>query len=82
MQGSVIVMTRCNARSWDRYPARARNGWIIFYTHDVAEQPSEWGCTPAQLEAVVGYAAQRLPVLPVRDVAVRVVGRPASRAAA
>ena len=48
--------------------AAAGNGWIIFYTHDVADEPSEYGCTPAQLEAVVGYAAQLLPVLPVREV--------------
>jgi peptidoglycan/xylan/chitin deacetylase (PgdA/CDA1 family) len=54
--------------------ARDRNGWVIFYTHDVSEDPSEWGCTPAQLEAVVGHAAQRLPILPVREVAARVVG--------
>jgi hypothetical protein len=54
--------------------ARDRNGWVIFYTHDVSEDPSEWGCTPAQLEAVVDHAAQRLPILPVRDVAARVVG--------
>ena len=62
--------------------AQTRNGWIIFYTHDICEQPSEWGCTPAQLEAVVGYAAQRLPVLPVRDVAVRLSGGRSVRAAA
>lgn len=54
--------------------AQAKNGWVIFYTHDVAEQPSEFGCTPAQLEAVVAYAAQRMPVLPVRDVAARIIG--------
>jgi peptidoglycan/xylan/chitin deacetylase (PgdA/CDA1 family) len=28
-------------------------GWLIFYTHDVAERPSRYGCTPAQLEHVV-----------------------------
>lgn len=54
--------------------AHARNGWVILYTHDVAERPSEYGCTPAQLEAVVGYAAQRMRVLPVRDVASRFAG--------
>jgi len=64
--------------------AQARNGWVIFYTHDVADRPSEFGCTPAQFEAVVAYAAQRMPVLPVRDVAARIIGggadQPASRA--
>ncbi|WP_295690433.1 polysaccharide deacetylase family protein [uncultured Maricaulis sp.] len=27
-------------------------GWLIFYAHDVQETPTEWGCTPAQLERV------------------------------
>lgn len=33
--------------------AVACNGWLIFYTHDVQENPSEWGCSPAYFEAVV-----------------------------
>ncbi len=48
--------------------ARAAAGWLIFYTHDVAERPSDFGCTPAQLDAVVAYAAATGAVLPVRDV--------------
>ena len=51
--------------------AHAGNAWTIFYTHDVAEEPSEWGCTPAQLEIVAAYAASALEVLPVRDVVAR-----------
>ncbi|XBQ15680.1 MAG: polysaccharide deacetylase family protein [Oceanicaulis sp.] len=27
-------------------------GWLIFFGHDVRENPSEWGCTPAFLETV------------------------------
>ncbi len=27
-------------------------GWLIFYAHDVQENPSEWGCTPDQLRSV------------------------------
>lgn len=44
------------------------SGWLIFYTHDVTEAPSPYGCTPQQWEAVVSYAARTSPVLPVRDV--------------
>ena len=51
--------------------ARARNGWVIFYTHDVTDQPSEWGCTPAQLETVAAYVAGGMDVFPVRDVVAR-----------
>jgi peptidoglycan/xylan/chitin deacetylase (PgdA/CDA1 family) len=54
--------------------AHAGNAWIIFYTHDIAEQPSEFGCTPDQLAAVVAYAAPRLAVLPVRQVIAEIAG--------
>jgi peptidoglycan/xylan/chitin deacetylase (PgdA/CDA1 family) len=39
--------------------AAARKAWLILYTHDVAEAPSEWGCTPAALERLVD-AAEKL----------------------
>ncbi|HEY1796703.1 MAG TPA: polysaccharide deacetylase family protein [Stellaceae bacterium] len=48
--------------------ARATDGWLIFYTHDVIETPSPYGCTPEQLDTVVAYAAAACPVLTVRDV--------------
>jgi peptidoglycan/xylan/chitin deacetylase (PgdA/CDA1 family) len=48
--------------------ARARNGWLIFYTHDLAETPSTYGCTPQWFDRVVALAAARCAVLPVRDV--------------
>lgn len=47
---------------------RDAGGWIIFYTHDVGDAPSAYGCTPRQLEALVAYAVERTVVLPVRDV--------------
>ncbi|HVH81660.1 MAG TPA: polysaccharide deacetylase family protein, partial [Stellaceae bacterium] len=48
--------------------AQAENAWLIFYTHDVADDPSPFGCTPAQFQSIVAYAAESVPVLPVRDV--------------
>lgn len=33
--------------------AKARRAWLIFYTHDVQEAPSPYGCTPDYFEAVV-----------------------------
>jgi peptidoglycan/xylan/chitin deacetylase (PgdA/CDA1 family) len=48
--------------------AQAENAWLIFYTHDVADEPSPFGCTPAHFRSIVAYAAENLPVLPVRDV--------------
>jgi peptidoglycan/xylan/chitin deacetylase (PgdA/CDA1 family) len=47
---------------------RSVEGWLIFYTHDVASAPSPYGCTPEQLEAIVAYAAERTTILPVREV--------------
>ncbi len=42
------------------------NGWLIFATHDVSNDPTPWGCTPALFEEIVRYAvksgAQILPV--------------------
>ena len=32
------------------------NGWLIFYTHDVANPPSKQGCSPALLEMAVRSA--------------------------
>jgi peptidoglycan/xylan/chitin deacetylase (PgdA/CDA1 family) len=48
--------------------AQAGSGWVIFYTHDVADEPSPFGCTPAQFQSIVAYAAGNVSVLPVRDV--------------
>jgi peptidoglycan/xylan/chitin deacetylase (PgdA/CDA1 family) len=53
---------------------RAAGGWLIFYSHDVAASPSPYGCTPAQLETIVAYAAEKCRVLPVRDVAGQIGG--------
>ena len=33
--------------------AISENAWLILYTHDVSETPSQWGCTPAALERLV-----------------------------
>lgn len=32
----------------------AHGGWLIFYTHDVCEEPSAYGCTSEQLTRLVG----------------------------
>jgi peptidoglycan/xylan/chitin deacetylase (PgdA/CDA1 family) len=36
--------------------AKTRKAWLILYTHDVAEQPSQWGCTTAALERLIDRA--------------------------
>ncbi len=51
----------------------ARAGsWLIFYTHDVVETPSSFGCTPAQFEHVLNCAvASGAEILPVRNALAR-----------
>ncbi len=42
-------------------------GWVILYGHDVRDEPSPWGCTPAELERVLAaVAASDAEVLTVR----------------
>ena len=35
-----------------------RKSWLIFYTHDVRPQPSQYGCTPELFEFVVSEAVR------------------------
>lgn len=43
------------ARHWlDK--ARAANAWLILYTHDVTETPSQFGCRPEALERLTAKA--------------------------
>jgi peptidoglycan/xylan/chitin deacetylase (PgdA/CDA1 family) len=35
-----------------------RKGWLIFYSHDVCPNPSQFGCTPALLEYAVSLSSE------------------------
>lgn len=37
---------------------RSMGGWAIFYTHDVTQAPSPWGCTPATFAAITAAVAR------------------------
>ncbi len=44
--------------------AQTANGWLIFYTHDVADEPSPYGCSPSLLnEALEAASRRKIPVL-------------------
>ena len=43
------------ARRWLNRAA-GRRAWLILYTHDVADDPSPWGCAPAALERLADTA--------------------------
>jgi peptidoglycan/xylan/chitin deacetylase (PgdA/CDA1 family) len=47
---------------------RQAHGWLIFATHDVAENPSPYGCTPEFFDEVVSYAGfSGSTILPVAE---------------
>ncbi len=47
--------------------AKANNGWLILFTHDVCDHPSPFGCTPQMLSEVLEMlAAAAIPVTPVK----------------
>jgi peptidoglycan/xylan/chitin deacetylase (PgdA/CDA1 family) len=53
--------------------AQASNGWVLFFTHDVSEAPSRYGCTPGELARVIEAALDRgIDILPLKVAAARV----------
>ena len=52
--------------------AKARRGWVIFFTHDVSEDPTPFGCTPEMLDHVLGRLAG-IEVLPIKHAMARAV---------
>jgi peptidoglycan/xylan/chitin deacetylase (PgdA/CDA1 family) len=52
----------------------ATNGWLIFYGHDVAAEPSPYGCTPSLMRHALDAAARRnVAIMTVAD-ALRAAG--------
>jgi peptidoglycan/xylan/chitin deacetylase (PgdA/CDA1 family) len=46
-----------------------QKAWLIISTHDIDDEPSQFGCTKSYFSSIIEYAAYRgLNVLPVRDV--------------
>jgi peptidoglycan/xylan/chitin deacetylase (PgdA/CDA1 family) len=39
--------------------AAKQRAWVIFYTHDVAERPSQWGCASSTLARLIDVAMAR-----------------------
>lgn len=54
---------------------QARRSWLIFYTHDVSEKPSPYGCTPALLGMALSAATEcGARLMTVADVVSRICG--------
>src|ERR1700744_5511138 len=68
---AMSMEKRCwNREAIARVITRARNdrAWIIFYTHDVGDDPSPYGSTPGMLSEVLERLAEaRIEILPMRE---------------
>lgn len=54
---------------------RASNGWLVLYTHDVADDPTAFGCTPAGLaETIAAIKAAGIAIRTVEQAAEAVLG--------
>jgi peptidoglycan/xylan/chitin deacetylase (PgdA/CDA1 family) len=68
LRSSPLIDQEIDADGIDRVfdEAVATNGWLIFYGHDVEDEPSPYGCTPALLRHALHAAARRkMPTLSV-----------------
>lgn len=53
--------------------AAHRNGWIIFFTHDVSDDPSPYGATPEMLDHALSAVREAgIDILPVKHALARV----------
>jgi len=79
---ALLTAAPMERRSWreaafERLARRAADtgGWLILFSHDVSDQPSPYGCTPAMLESVLASARRLgLATLPVGEAARRRAG--------
>jgi peptidoglycan/xylan/chitin deacetylase (PgdA/CDA1 family) len=60
--------------------AQASGGWVIFFTHDISDNPSPYGCEPIRFSRVLNDVVSRgIEILTIRDAAARVgYSRPVS----
>ena len=66
LRATPLIDLRIDTGAIDRMfdDAQTTNGWLIFYTHDVADTPSPWGCSPALMNHALEAAVRRkIPVL-------------------
>ena len=59
-----------------------RRTWLIFYSHDVDDTPSRYGCTPELLEFAVLLASRGARILTVAEVVTNLIACPLDRASA
>lgn len=79
---ALLNVISIEMRCWDRVEiaraitrARHDRAWIIFYTHDIDDAPSEYGSTPAMLSELLDRLAEaRIEILPMREAVKAAIG--------
>lgn len=77
LRANSLYSSSLDLESIDRLLAmnEERQGWLIFYTHDISKDPSAYGCKPFEFESVVKLALKRRArVLPVGQVVLSAAG--------
>lgn len=58
----------------------ANPGWLVFYTHDISDTPTEFGCRPETFERLVSHAVKSgATILSVREAVARLEAHPEKR---
>ncbi|WP_426612885.1 polysaccharide deacetylase family protein [Bradyrhizobium sp. McL0616] len=76
LRASPLVNYEIDTDGVDRHfdEAVASGGWLIFYSHDVVDAPSPYGCTPALLRHALEAAGMRdMPIVTIAE-ALRRIG--------
>ncbi|MCS3731386.1 peptidoglycan/xylan/chitin deacetylase (PgdA/CDA1 family) [Bradyrhizobium betae] len=76
LRAAPLVNFEIDAAGVDAYfdEAVASGGWLIFYSHDVVDAPSPYGCTPALMRHALESAQRRgMPIVTVAE-ALRRIG--------
>lgn len=70
LRANSIYSCRTNEREIQQLIKKTAitHGWLIFYTHDVSDNPTAWGATPSLLEFAIREAvASGCRILPIRE---------------
>ncbi len=68
LRSTPLIETNIDRDGIDRVfdDAVAKNGWLIFYSHDVRAAPSPYGCSPTMLRhALKAASSRKIPILNV-----------------
>ena len=79
---ALLNVVSIEKRCWDsaaimRAITRARHdrAWMVFYTHDIDENPSPYGSTPAMLSEILDRLTEaRIDILPMREAVKTAIG--------